>query len=108
MAISVPFITSRTNYTLAVPIDDEQILFDVRWNSRDAAWYLDIYEADDSIIALNVKVVVGIRLAKRSQHEFFQNHIIIAVDTANTGKDPGFDDLNTRVLLVVQTVDDTF
>lgn len=105
-AISLPFLVSETNYILAVPIDDEQILFDVRWNSRDAGWYLDIYEADNTIVELNVKVVVGIKLANRSLHDFFKNHVIMAVDTTGQGLDPSFDDLGSRVQVLVQSIND--
>lgn len=103
MAVTIPFLVSDCNYILSCPIDDTQINFDVRWNSRDQAFYFDMYEADDTVICLNVKVVVGIPLARRSQHEFFKNHTITAIDSSGKGKDAGFDDLNRRVLVVVET-----
>lgn len=106
MPVSIPFLQSDTNYTLVCPIDDEQILFDVRWNSRDEAFYFDMYESDDTIIALNIKVVVGIPLGRRSGHSFFDEHVMTAVDTSGEGRDPGFDDLGTRVIVVVQTIED--
>lgn len=105
MSVVIPFLVSDCNYSLSCPIDDQQITFDVRWNSRDEAFYFDMYEPDDTIICLNVKVVVGIPLARRSRHDFFSNHIITAIDNENTGRDPGFDDLNTRVLVVVETIE---
>lgn len=103
MPVTIPFLTSETNYRLGCPFDDFSIYFDVRWNSRDAAWYFDLYEADDTVIALNVKVITGIPLGRRSQHEFFETHVMTAVDTTGQGIDPGFDDLNSRVLVIVQT-----
>lgn len=106
MPVSIPLLTSETNYVLHCPIDDQTILFDVRWNSRDAAWYIDIYEDDDTVIALNVKVVLGIELGRRSQHEFFWDHTITAVDTTGLGLDPGFDDLNAGIKLVVHSNSD--
>lgn len=106
MSYSIPFIPSDTNYVLAVPIDDTQVLFDVRWNSREEAFYLDMYESDDTVIALNVKVVVGIPLGRRSLHTFFDNHIITAVDLSGEGRDPGFDDLGSRVIVTVQSSSD--
>jgi len=106
MPVTIPFLPSDTNYRLAVPINDFQLMFDVRWNSRDEAFYLDIYEPDDTVVALNVKVIVGVPLARWSKHEFFDTHVLTAVDTSNEGRDPGYDDLGTRVQLVVQTPED--
>lgn len=105
MAVTIPFLVSDCNYTLTCPIDDYQISFDVRWNSRDEAFYFDMYEQDDTVICLNVKVVVGIPLGRRSKHSFFDNHIITAIDTSGKGNDPDFDDLNNRVLVIVETID---
>jgi hypothetical protein len=105
MAVTIPFLVSDCNYILTCPVDDTHITFDVRWNSRDEAFYFDMYEQDDSVICLNVKVVLGVPLARRSQHEFFQKHIITAIDTTDQGLDAGFDDLNSRVLVVVETIE---
>lgn len=106
MSISIPFLTSETNYVLACPIDDEQILFDVRWNSRDSAWYMDMYEADDTVIELNIKIVLGVPLGRRSNHVWFENHLMLAVDSTGEGRDPGYDDLGGRVKVIIQTVED--
>lgn len=106
MPVSIPFLPSDTNYTLVCPLDDIHLSFDVHWNSRDKAFYFDIYESDDTVVALNIKVVTGIPLGRRSQHSFFKDHVITAVDTTGAGKDPGYDDLNRRVLVVVQSTTD--
>jgi hypothetical protein len=103
--VTIPFLVSDTNYELACPIDNEQLTFDTRWNSRDNAFYFDLYESDDTIICLNVKVVCGVPLGRRSQHPWFDTHIITAIDTSRRGRDPGFDDLNSRVLVVVETIE---
>lgn len=103
MQIKIPFLTSQTNYILACAIDDAQYNFDVRWNSRDEAWYFDMYEDDDTPVVLNVKVVCGVQLGRRSQHRFFDDHMLTAIDTSGQGVDPGYDDLNSRVVLVVTT-----
>lgn len=104
--ISIPFLTSQTNYLLGVPVDDFTLLFDTRWNSRDSAWYVDIYEDDGTPVAINVKIVTGVQLGRLSQHDFFTTHKLIAVDTSGQGLDPGFDDLNARVLVVITSSSD--
>ena len=106
MAISIPFIQSRTNYTLNVPVNDEEIQFAIRWNSTDEAWYLDLYEADDTVIALNIKLALGVRLGRTYQHTFFDTHLLQVVDTTGEGREAAFDDLGTRVQLIVQNISD--
>jgi hypothetical protein len=106
MSVSIPFEQSDNNYTLVVPVDDIPVQFFVRWNSRDRAFYFDMYEDDGSIIALNVKVVTGVPLARRSLHEFFKDRIMTAVDTTGSGTDPNYDELGTRVIVVIQSPED--
>lgn len=108
MGASIPFLTSKTNYTLATNVDDEAVYFDVRWNSTDEAWYFDMYEADDTPMLINAKIVLGVNLGKRSQHPFFDNYKMTAIDTTGQGFDPGYDDLNARVILVVQSINDLY
>lgn len=105
MPVSIPFLKSDTNYTLIVPIDDQQVLFDVRWNSRDEAFYVDMYQADDVIIALNIKLVLGVQLGRRSHHTFFQEHSMTVADTSDRSEDAGFDDLGDRIVVLVQSKD---
>lgn len=106
MAISIPFLLSDTNYRLIVPMEDWTLAFDVRWNSTEEGWYMDIYEEDNSPIAINVKIVLGVTLGRRSHHEFFKDHIITVTDTAGSGLDAGFDDLGSRVLVTITTPSD--
>lgn len=101
MSASIPFIPSDTNYILTCPLNDRQVQFVVRWNSRDEAFYFDMYDSDDSIICLNIKVVPGIPLGRRSKHTFFQDYILLAVDTAGKGANPTFDEIGKRVLVTV-------
>lgn len=106
MAIEIPFEQSDNNYTLVVPIDDVPVQFFVRWNSRDEAFYFDMYEDDGTVIALNVKVVLGVPLARWSTHEFFSQRIMTVMDTSNTGTAPNYDELGTRVIVVIQGPED--
>lgn len=106
MAVTIPFLTSDTNYRLICPLDDQVIAMDVRWNSTDQAWYMDLYEEDDTVIALNIKIVLGVNLGRISNHPFFDNHKITAMDTTTRGIDPGFDDLNARVIVTISTTED--
>ena len=106
MPAFIPFLPSQTNYTLGVPIGDVRYLMPVRWNPRDNAWYFDILNEDKSIICLNIKVVLGVNLGRRSMHEFFKTNMFFAFDTSNQNLDAGYDDLGDRVKVVHVTLDD--
>lgn len=107
MADYIPFVPGDTNYRLVVPLDNIDYLFDVRWNSRDnvdpvtgearGAYYFDLREADETIIEIGIKVVLGVRLGRTSTHPFFDVHVLQPIDLSGQGKDAGYDELGTRV-----------
>ena len=99
----IPFQLSTTNYRLQMPLNDNVYLLDIHWNSRDEAWYFDLLESDETPIALNLKVVLGIPLGRRSNHEFFDNHKLVVIDSSGAGIDATYDDLNTRIYVFVET-----
>jgi hypothetical protein len=86
-------------FRVGTTIENVQYIIDGRWNSRDAAWYLDFYEGDLTPIIYGVKVVLGAYLARRSNHPLFANGVLVAVDLTNSGKEATFDDFGTRVIL---------
>lgn len=100
MAELIPFTTGDNNYRLAVPLDGTIYLFDVRWNSSDASWYMNILTEDEVSIADGVKLVLGNALGKHNPNLFFQSHLLKLVDTSGKNRDAGYDDLGTRVVLL--------
>ena len=101
MPVSIPLVTSQNNYRLAVPLQNETFLFDVRCNTRDAAWYFDLRREDETPILMNNKVVVGARPGHSSNDSFYKTRVMQVVDISDTGVDPSYDELGTRVLVVV-------
>jgi len=97
MAEYLPFIQSDTNYRLVVPLSGVPYLIDVYWNDRDSAWYMDLYEADETVILTGIKLALGQIIGRRSRHDFFTQHILRVIDTSGSGKDAGFDDLGGRI-----------
>ncbi len=93
----MPMVPSVPFYRLATAVDSTAYLIDVRWNERDAAWYLDFYEEDETPIAMGVKVVLGAYLGRSFQHPLFRDGVFVAVDTSGQRLDATLDDLGTRV-----------
>lgn len=92
----LPFIPSVAAYEFSVEIDGVSYTFVVRWNSRAAAWYFDVLEGITPV-ARGLKIVLGTYLGRGITHDLFRLGAIVAVDTAQEGRDATFDDLGTRV-----------
>jgi len=105
MPQQLPLVPSLPNYRFTTTLDGTSFVFDVRWNARDEAWYMDISDALASPIALGMKVVLGTLLGSRVSDARFPAGIFFAADLSNQGLDAGFDDLGARV--VVQYISNT-
>lgn len=98
-SIQIPVLPSVGSYRFATVIETVAYIFDVRWNTRDQAWYLDVLEVDETPIMRGMKILLGVYLGRRSSHPLFMNGVLVASDMSAQGKEAGFDDLGTRVLL---------
>lgn len=97
--VSLPLQPSNPNYRVGTTLDGEAFLFDMRWNERDQAWYMDILLDDDEETPLRrgVKVVIGSLLGNRCTSSRFPKGALVVVDTSGERRDAGLDDLGTRV-----------
>lgn len=100
MSELIPFTSSDNNYRLVIPLGGTNYLFDVRWNSRDSAWYISILTEDEVPIGSGLKLVLGARLGRHNPHPFFKEHTLVVLDTSGEDRDAGYDDLGARVVLV--------
>lgn len=72
----------------------------LRWNLREAAWYLDVLERDERTpIVQGVKVVLGAMLGRRAQHPLFHDGALIARDTSGAAREATLEDMGARVEL---------
>lgn len=99
----LPIVPSIAHYDFDVEIDGASYTFEFHWNARDAAWYFDLFEVDGQAIALGVKVVLGVPLARTCRHPLVTEGAFLAYDRTGSasgrGVDATFDDLGTRVLI---------
>ncbi len=73
------------------------------FNERDQYWYLDLLDQDGDPIATSLRCVVGWPLLRRSTDGRKPPGILAFEDASGLGRDPGFEDLGTRVQLVYFT-----
>ncbi len=105
----IPIQQSEANYRVGVTLLGVAYWFDFRWNVRDLAWYLDVYDATEKPIWGGIKCVIGTYLGRACNSPPFTDGVLMCFDTVNpAGKaiDAGFDDFGTRVKMVyMPTVD---
>jgi hypothetical protein len=91
-------------YRFATVIEGVQYIFKVRWNTRDAAWYFDVLEFDETPIATGVKIVLGTNFAKWCNHPLFLDGVMFALSTAQPPHaDATLDDLGTTIKVYYYT-----
>lgn len=98
--------TVGPHYRVGVTLSGEQFLFDVRWNGRDEAWYLDVRADDATAIRTGIRVVLGTLLGGRVVDPRFPPGFLQAVDLTNSGTEATLDDLGTRVQIYYYPFED--
>lgn len=106
MAYVVPCQLDRTHYSMQVVLDGLTYTMEFRWNTRDAAWFLDLATEDGTPVASGVRVVVGFPLCARVTGANRLPGVLIARDTSGRGIGPGLADLGDRVKLLYFTRDE--
>ncbi len=95
----LPFESGPAFQKFATAIDGNTFVINLRWNGRDAAWYFDLADADESPIVSGIKIVQGMLLGRRCTDPRFPRGVFWAVDLTNQKIDATFDDLGTRVVV---------
>lgn len=107
MALIIPFDSSnpitKFSTSLVTSQGNEQFGFRARWNSRDAAWYMDVSDDTGTAFATGIKIVLGTYLGRQFNHRLFRDGVIVAVDLSGQGLDAGPNDLGTRVVVMQLT-----
>lgn len=93
----LPFVPSIPFYRFTTTIDSTNYIFDVRWNSRSERWAIDISEENGTSILHGGIIVLGAAIGRTSTHLLLMSGVIVARDTTMELRDPGLDDLGTRV-----------
>lgn len=110
MAGAIPFVPSRNNYRLTVPIGNQNYLFDnIHWTGRDGegAWYFDLRQEDLTPILLDAKVLINASIGRTSTHKFFKENLLRVVSTNDDQTDARYDDLGGRIQVLLTTSQDT-
>ena len=90
-------------FTFSTELDGVTFGFELRWNERDEAWFVTLRDGEGNAIVSGRKVVLGALFsAFRACAAVMQAGDVYAIDLSETEagqRDPGFDDIGTRVVL---------
>lgn len=102
----LPLVAGSPSYRFGMVLQDASYLIDVRWNSREQAFYMDWYTESEAPVVLGIKVVLGTFLGRRSDQAPFKDGVLVAVDTSGAEREATLDDLGTRVIVRYIPVED--
>lgn len=107
MAISViPTSITAPFYSQVTSLDGVSYELEFRWNSRDEAWYINIFNTSGTALAYGIRVVTDWPLIRRMTVAERPAGSIIALDTTGTGTMPTLTTLGTVIQLVYIDEDD--
>lgn len=103
MSVRLPIRQEGPRFTFACELEGVSYTFAFRWNDRDGGWYMEISDATGDPIVSGIKVVIGILLLGRATSKLLPPGDLLAIDTAATNTDPGFEDIGRRVQITYFT-----
>lgn len=103
----LPLVPSVGDYTYTTTINGNTYNFRVRWNARDAAWYMDVADVVATPIASGIKILLGEPLGISFAYvDPFTTGRFFARDTTGAKREATFDDLGVRVLVEYWSLND--
>src|SRR5512139_1070285 len=106
MPTIIPFTPGDPEQLVEIALDGETYVLRARWNTTEAAWFLDAWERDGTTpIAFGIKLVLGVFLGRTYIHPLFLAGLFL-IDDSGTGTEAGLADLGGRVVLMHLTTGD--
>jgi hypothetical protein len=95
--IELPLRADLTHYDFELSLDGVAYVFELRWNIRDDAWYLDLRLADGTDVVNGAKIVLEWPIGSRCKHASRPPGMLVAFDSSGRREEARIDDLGTRV-----------
>lgn len=106
MPTKIPLVPSQGYYDFTTTVNNLTLTLTVRWNQRDNAFYMDIDDQSGADVATGIKLVLGAYLGRASQHQLFQDGVLVLIDTSGKLIDAGFDEMGDRLELWYYTANE--
>ncbi len=87
--VEIPLRSDLPHFTIVVELDGAIYRLEFRWNTREAAYYMNMYDADEVIIQGSLKCVVGWPIGVlQCTDPRRPAGMLVFVDSANSERDP--------------------
>ncbi len=97
MSLQLPLNSDAPHYRVGTTLQGIQYLLDVRWNSREEAWYMTISSVEDIVLIAGIKLVLGVFLTRLSHDERLPDGEFMVSDLSDTSTEATLTDLGERV-----------
>lgn len=99
MIQEIPLDSLTPDYEFNTVLAGSEFILRVRWNERDAAWFMDISTPQERTIATGLKLVIGALIGFRIVDDEKPDGVFQVADLSGNDQDAGFDDMGSRVRL---------
>lgn len=95
----LPLEGGQAFQTFGTTLLSTNYIVNLRWNTRDAAWYFDLLDQNEAPIVSGIKILLGVELGRRTTDQRMPKGVFWAADLSGQGLDATFFDLGSRVVV---------
>ncbi len=103
MILVVPTTSAHPDYTQRTSLDGREYVLRFIYNEREQRWYLDLFDGDETPLALGLKLVANWNLLRRETDARLPPGELYAIDLSGTVDEQAAVDLDTvRILQIAR------
>lgn len=111
MIVEIPIAVTTLDMRQTTSLDGSPYVLDLSWSDRSQSWYLSLFQQRETDVITpvlqGVRISIGYPLlVPAAAVDGRPPGELIAIDTSDTGTDPGFADLGARVRLYYYDADE--
>jgi len=97
--VALDVVPSIPNYRFTSDLEGVTYIFDLRWNARAQAWFMDLLEEDETPIRHGMKLVLGTLIGSDTKSDKMPPGRFVVEDASGENTDATLDDFGVRVFL---------
>ena len=97
---TIPVRSDLDYYSMTVSLAEVDYRLSFAFNTRDSRWYMDVAQADGTVLVSGTPIVVDMPLLLRFTDTDLPAGYLVATDATGAGLEPVKDDFGDRVQLI--------
>lgn len=102
----LPLLPELPNYRFDTTLDGIQYVIDIRWNSRDEAWYMSVFSEEEEPLISGTKLVLGAWLTGDATHPDRPFGLFRLIDWTGSGTEATLTNIGSVVGLYFYNIDE--